>query len=308
MRAVLVVNPEATSTSAAGRDVLAHALASEVKLEVVQTRYRGHAADAAARATLEGADLIVVHGGDGTVNEVVNGMLRTEVTTAPRRPCLSVIPGGLANVFAGALEVPRDPLEATHELLRALNEQRTRWIGLGKVDDRWFTFNAGVGLDADVVAEVERRRGKGRRVTPWLYTGAATRCYLADARRKPLLTVQVDDEPQVTALHAAMISNADPWTYLGRRPVHTNPETTFETGIGVFALGSMLPHSVLRHVAQMLSDRAKPQGKSLFRRANISRLRVTCERPLRVQVDGDSFGELSVIDFVSVPNALCVVG
>ncbi|GAB3558082.1 diacylglycerol kinase family enzyme [Actinopolyspora lacussalsi] len=308
MRAVLVVNPEATSTSAAGRDVLAHALASEVKLDVVQTRYRGHAADAAARATLEGADLIVVHGGDGTVNEVVNGMLRTEVATTTQRPCLSVIPGGLANVFAGALGVPRDPLEATHGLLHALAEQRSRWIGLGKVDDRWFTFNAGVGIDADVVAEVERRRGKGRRVTPWLYTSAATRCYLASARRKPLLTVQADDEPQVTALHAAMISNADPWTYLGRRPVHTNPETSFETGIGVFALGNMLPHSVLRHVAQMLSDRAKPQGKSLFRRANISRLRVACERPLRVQVDGDSLGELSVIDFVSVPNALCVVG
>ncbi|ASU77676.1 diacylglycerol kinase [Actinopolyspora erythraea] len=308
MRAVLVVNPEATSTSAAGRDVLAHALASEVKLDLVETRYRGHAADAAARATLDGTDLVVVHGGDGTVNEVVNGMLRTEPATAAGRPCLAVIPGGLANVFAGALGISRDPMEAAHGLLRALDEQRGRWIGLGRADDRWFTFNAGVGIDADVVAEVERLRGRGRRVTPWLYTGAATRCYLSGLRHKPLLTVQADDEPPVTALHAAMISNADPWTYLGRIPVHTNPETSFETGIGVFALGSMLPHSMLRHVAQMLSDRAKPHGKTLFRRANISRLRVTCERPLRVQVDGDSLGELSVIDFESVPKALCVVG
>src|SRR5690348_17340491 len=68
MRAVLVVNPKATATTAAGRDVLAHALASQVKLEVLETDYRGHAMAAAAQAMVDGADLVVAHGGDGTVN------------------------------------------------------------------------------------------------------------------------------------------------------------------------------------------------------------------------------------------------
>ncbi|MBY8852995.1 acylglycerol kinase family protein, partial [Saccharothrix sp. MB29] len=76
MRALLVVNPQATATTPAGRDVLAHALASEVKLDVVETDYRGHAADAAALAVVEDYDLVVAHGGDGTVIEVVNGLVR----------------------------------------------------------------------------------------------------------------------------------------------------------------------------------------------------------------------------------------
>jgi hypothetical protein len=76
MLALLVVNPHATSTTAAGRDVLAHALASDVKLEILETTYRGHAADAAAQAAADGFDLVVAHGGDGTVNEVVNGLMR----------------------------------------------------------------------------------------------------------------------------------------------------------------------------------------------------------------------------------------
>ncbi len=165
MRAVLVVNPKATATTAAGRDVLAHALASQVKLEILETDYRGHAMAAAAQAAVDGADLVVAHGGDGTVNEVVNGLLAGGVS--PSVPMLGIVPGGSANVFARALGIPRDPVDATYQLLHALVDQRSRQVGLGRVEgdgagspSRWFTFSAGVGWDADVVAEVDRKRGK----------------------------------------------------------------------------------------------------------------------------------------------------
>jgi hypothetical protein len=95
---VLVVNPKATATTAAGRDVLAHALASEVKLDIVETDYRGHAMAAAAQAMVDGADLVVAHGGDGTVNEVVNGLLASGPGSSV--PMLGIVPGGSANVFA----------------------------------------------------------------------------------------------------------------------------------------------------------------------------------------------------------------
>ena len=139
----MVVNPSATTTTAAGRDVLAHALASELKIEILHTRYRGHAAEATAKAAAAGTELVVALGGDGTVNEVVNGMLSGGVADAP---ALAVVPGGSANVFARALGISRDPLEATAELLRALTAGRLRPVGLGRADDRWFTFNAGLGL------------------------------------------------------------------------------------------------------------------------------------------------------------------
>src|SRR3954467_9139974 len=151
MRALLVVNPKATATSARVRDVLARALGSDLKVDLVETQRRGHAIALGTRATQEGYDLVVALGGDGTVNEIVNGILNGDTSPGPRtdQPALAVVPGGSTNVFSRALGIPRDPVEATGSLLDALREDRSRWIGLGKVGspdpngtttERWFTF------------------------------------------------------------------------------------------------------------------------------------------------------------------------
>lgn len=305
MRAVLVVNPQATSTTAAGRDVLAHALASELKLDIVETRFRGHASHAARAAVDDSADLVIALGGDGTVNEVVNGMLSAGPDVRAL-PTLGVVPGGSANVFARALGLPKDPVEATHRLLQAVTSGSGRRISLGKANERWFTFNAGVGWDADVVAEVERSRSNGRNVTPMLYARTALACYFRVFRHHPRITVQIAGEEPVTDLHTAFVSNTDPWTYLGSRPIRMNPDVSFDNGLGLFSLSSMRTHEVLRHVAQLLRSRAKPHGRMLFRRADVGYLHVTCQEPLRLQVDGDDLGERSVIEFQSVPEALRV--
>lgn len=306
MRAVFVVNPQATATSVAGRDVLAHALASELKLDVVQTEYPGHATDAAADAVREHVDLVIAHGGDGTVNEVVNGMLSVARPGEPTLPTLGVVPGGSANVFARALGLPWDPVEATHRLLRAVEAGHTRWVGLGRADERWFTFNAGIGWDAEVVAAVERERERGREVTPWLYARTAFGQYLRTARQRPSITLSADAEDSTTDLHNVFVCNTDPWTYLGPHPVRMSPETTFDTGLGVLALRSMNAYPVLLDIARMLRGRGKPHGRNSFKRANVAHLCVTCREPLRLQVDGDSVGERSDVVFRSIPDALRV--
>lgn len=303
---MLVINPQATSTTAAGRDVLAHALASDLRLEVVETRYRDHASQTARTAADEGVDLIIAHGGDGTVNEIVNGMFASTRTGERSAPTLGVVPGGSANVFARALGLPRDPVEATYHLLRAVESGSERHVSLGKANDRWFTFNAGLGWDADVVAEVERLRAKGREVTPTLYARTALACYFRVARRHPRLTVSVGDDEPVADLHTAFVSNTDPWTYLGARPVRMHPEISFDTGLGFTSLSTMNTYSVLRHVAQLLRGRGKPHGRMLLRRADVGYLHVACHEPLRLQVDGDNLGERSAVEFHSVPKALRV--
>lgn len=226
VRALLVTNPQATTTTTATRDVLAHALASTVKLELVETRYRGHAADAAAQARQDGLDLVVALGGDGTVNEVVNGLLREGL--GDDVPKLAVVPGGSANVFARALGMSRDPVEATHQLLQAVESRRSRRVGLGRVDDRWFTFNAGLGWDADVVEAVERQRESGRVATPLRYARIAFGRYLRSAIRKPSLTVELPGREPISGCHLAFVCNTDPWTYLGPWPMHTNPDCSFD--------------------------------------------------------------------------------
>ena len=108
MRAVLIVNPNATSTTPAGRDLVAHALQSRVGLVVTHTDHRGHAIEIAEAAKRDGTDVIIVHGGDGTVNEVVNGLLGAPGPSRPdpaTLPAVAMVPGGSANVFARALGI-----------------------------------------------------------------------------------------------------------------------------------------------------------------------------------------------------------
>jgi diacylglycerol kinase family enzyme len=310
MRAVLVVNPKATATTAAGRDVLAHALASAVKLEVLETDYRGHAMAAAERAAVDGADLVVAHGGDGTVNEVVNGLL----ANGPRQsvPMLGIVPGGSANVFARSLGLPRDPVDATHQLLLALADQRHRRVNLGRVESdgpepaRWFTFSAGVGWDADVVAEVDRKRGK--KASPSLYMRIAVAQYLRQGRRNPQLAVEIPGEERVSELRLVFVSNSDPWTYLGTRAIHLNRGCGFETDLGIFALRTLRLPTVLRHLRQAIGRRGEQHGAKLFRRDDIPRLTIRSPEPIRVQCDGDLVGKRTCVSIASVRHALCVVG
>ncbi|MET0993690.1 MAG: diacylglycerol kinase family protein [Mycobacterium sp.] len=310
MRAVLIVNPNATSTTPAGRDLLAHALESRVKLTVAHTDHRGHAVEIARDAARDGVDVLIVHGGDGTVNEVVNGILG-EVGVEGPAPAVGVVPGGSANVFARALGISPDPIEATNQLVDLLSDYRRRkaWRRIGLMDcgERWGVFTAGMGVDGDVVAAVEAQRDKGRNVTASRYIRVAVREMLTNARREPSLTLHLPDQDPVTGVHFAFVSNSSPWTYANTRPVWTNPATTFETGLGVFAITSMNIWANLRVVRQMLSKRPKLAARHLIRDDDLPWLRLTSDTPVASQIDGDFLGPRNEMTFTAVRDALAVV-
>ncbi|OBF88571.1 diacylglycerol kinase [Mycobacterium sp. 852002-51152_SCH6134967] len=310
MRAVLIVNPNATSTTPAGRDLLAHALESRVKLTVAHTDHRGHAIEIARDAARDGVDVLIVHGGDGTVNEVVNGILEVGGPGAAA-PAVGVVPGGSANVFARALGISPDPIEATNQLIDLLSEYRRRksWRRIGLMDcgERWGVFTAGMGVDGDVVAAVEAQRAKGRVVTASRYIRVAIREMLASTRKEPSLTVHLPDREPVGGVHFAFVSNASPWTYANARPVWTNPMTTFETGLGVFATTSMNVWANLMLVRRMLSKKARIEAKHLIRDDDLPWLQVTSEAPVACQIDGDYVGLRDSMMFTAVPDALGVL-
>ncbi|MGV0837516.1 diacylglycerol/lipid kinase family protein [Mycolicibacterium thermoresistibile] len=310
MRAVLIVNPNATSTTPAGRDLLAYALESRTKLTVVHTDHRGHAIEIAHQACRDGVDVLIVHGGDGTVNEVVNGVLQV-CGPGGTGPAVAVVPGGSANVFARALGISPDPIMATKQLVELLGAHRRgqpwRRIGLMECDERWAVFTAGMGVDGDVVAAVEAQRAKGRRVTPGRYIRVAVREMLGSVRDDPLLTLELPGREPVTGVHFAFISNASPWTYANNRPVWTNPTTTFETGLGVFAITSMSVWGNLRLVRQMLAKKPRIEAKHLIRDDDLPWLRVSSSTPVSCQIDGDYIGRRDALTFRSVADALHVV-
>jgi diacylglycerol kinase family enzyme len=313
VRALLVVNPKATTFSSRVRDVLAHALASETRLELVETKARAHATELATQACADGADLVVALGGDGTVNEVVNGLMSAP---AHARPTLAVVPGGSANVFARALGFADDPVEATGQLLDALQDGRTRSISLGRADygtdgapltQRWFTFCAGLGLDGEVVRAVERQRASGRRATGSLYarTGVARFFASRDRRDVPLLLHVPGREPQPLGL--ALVCNTDPWTYLGSHPVRPCPDASFDTGLDLFGLTTLPTLATLRHLAQLLSADPRPRGRHVVTLHDVDAFAVTADRALPVQVDGDDLGDADVVRFSATSDALRVV-
>jgi diacylglycerol kinase family enzyme len=324
VRALLIVNPHATSTTRLRRDVIARALASAVELEIVETRYRGHGTSLAADAASAGYGLVITLGGDGTVNEAVNGLLGPPGGPAAA-PALAALPGGSANVFARALGLPSDPVDATGQVLSALAAGRFRSVGLGLADDRYFTFNSGMGLDAEVVRAVEGRRAHGLSVSPTVYMRMAGRQFwrLTD-RRTPAMHLRSDgpdgpdgagqeDSPAAAAdgspLFWCTVSNTSPWTYVGRRPVQTNPEASFDTGLDVFGLRSLGTARTLGTLRQMLSGRQSgpPRGRGIVTAHDLSVLTLTADRPVAFQIDGEYVGERERVSFRSVPDALRVV-
>ena len=155
MKVLLLVNPFSSSVTARTRVVIRKALAGDHDVELVETARRNHATRLAQGAAADGVEVVVVLGGDGTVNEAANGL-------AGSATALAVLPGGSTNVFARTIGLPNDLVEATAMTLEALEAGSIRRVGLGVANGRYFCFHVGLGFDAALVEQVEKRAGLKR--------------------------------------------------------------------------------------------------------------------------------------------------
>ena len=305
MRVVLIANPLATTASARQRDVVVRAIASQAELEVAETANRGHAAALACRAMRHGADAVVGIGGDGTLNEIVNGLLTDGRHDAV--PALGVIPAGSTNVFARAIGIPDDPIEATGYLLEGLRSGHRRAVSLGQADDRWFCFAAGMGFDAAIVGAVERKRRQGRRSTHLLYARVGVREFFQGDRGHPRLHVELPDGSRLDNVYFAIVANAEPWTYLGHRPLHPTPQVTFDTHLGLYARRRMSAAGILWSVARLSGDSPRIGRRGAHVVHDLDHLTLLGDEPLAFQVDGEYADLREKVTFRSVPEALDVV-
>ncbi|HVV75246.1 MAG TPA: diacylglycerol kinase family protein [Mycobacteriales bacterium] len=309
MRALLVVNPKATLTSARERDVLARALGSDLKVDLEETTHRGHAIELGARAVAEAYDLVVVLGGDGTINEVVNGILGPGEWhgASEDTPALAVVPGGSTNVFSRALGISRDPVEATSELLEALRANRTRRITMGRVNERWFTFTAGVGLDADAVRRVEKARSKGKRATPSRYTRLAVMAYFGSEKHNPPITLHIPGEEPISGIYLGITSNTSPWTYFRSQPVVLAPQCTFEGGLDLVVRDRMGLVPTLWAAGGMLTGHGL-RGRHSKAFHDLTDFTLTLDAPMHLEVDGDYLGlHEESLRMRAVPDAIRVI-
>jgi len=305
VRGLLIVNPNATSTTPRMRDVIGHAFRAELELDVVETAYRGHARELARAARAAEVHVVLTLGGDGTVNEAVNGLLEDGI--GPDVPALGTVPGGSANVFVRALGLPTDPIEATGQLLAALRSGQTRTIGLGRANDRWFTSNAGLGLDAEIIVDMERQRHSGRIATPARYVWTTATQYLRHTnRRTPALTLVSDAAEPIEGVFMVIVQNTSPWTFLGPIPLDANPLATFETGLDVFAPRSISPLSMARHTWRLFRSVPVEQSADLVSWHDRPNFTVRANPATNLQVDGDAVGEVTEVHFTAGHKALRV--
>ena len=301
-RLLLISNANAHTVTPYRLEVIAAALSAQFSLELVETKSRGHATEMARQAVEDGMDLVVALGGDGTVNEVANGLVGSDVP-------LAVLPGGMANVFARSLGMPSDAIEATGLLLERMDSLPRR-IPLGRIQDRYFVANCGVGLDAAIVREVERRHRAKKRMGDMLFVWTGLRVYLFGyGRRKPHLELAwgAELEERRDHLFLAIFQNVDPFTYLGERAMRICPDADLEGGLDGFAVSTMRIRTILPTALKAFRAEPKIRGKRLLYLRDQPRFLVTCDRPMPLQMDGEYIGEREEVLIESVPGALSIL-
>jgi diacylglycerol kinase family enzyme len=214
-------------------------------------------------------------------------------------------------VFARALDLPQTPIEATAVILEAVRTGNHRSVSMGCVtlgaEQRWFIFAAGMGFDAAIVAGVERERRKGKVSTHGLYTKVGIREFFKTDRRHPRLHVELSDGTRCDDIHFAIVTNTDPWTYIGNRPLRPTPETTFESGLGLYARRRMSTAGLLFSMARLSGKHARVGHRGAYLVHNLDGLTVLADEPMPVQVDGDFLGPQEKLVFRSAPNAVKVL-
>jgi diacylglycerol kinase family enzyme len=302
MRVLLIVNAVASSVTARRRVVIQKALGADHDLEVAETARKGHAARLARGAALDGVEVVAVLAGDGTVNEAADGIAGTDTALAP-------LPGGSTNVFARSIGVARDPIEATAELLTSLETRSFERIGLGAVDGRHFLVHCGIGFDAAVIEQAERRSIMKRYAAPVLFVAAAFGTWLrAYDHSRPRFDLELPDGEVIEGSIFTIVSNTTPYTYFGSRPVIVESDLDLHTPLAVSAFATRKMVNVVRiGVSAVASGRLVRRHPGLVHRRGVRSMKVRGHGPFPYQVDGEYLGTADELSITYEPDTLTLV-
>ncbi len=309
-RMLLIVNPYATTVSDRLKNLVVYALQGRYEVETVATEAQNHATEIGREVRDHGYDVVVAFGGDGTLNEVANGLAGTDVP-------VSVLPGGSTNVVCRTLGIPNDVVDATEHLLALVDEWTPRGIDLGRVDERYFVFSCGAGIDATVVKRVDSHPRIKSAAGPYYFTWAAVSAFYRQYMIKPVrLRVEVGDATSegITAL----AQNSDPFTYFASRPIRVCEGVEIDDGslsLGVLQRAAQRDMPTL--IPRLFSEQRPAarhrridhfEGVTNATIASISETKEGIARPFPIQVDGDYVGEKTRLELSVAPGALTVIG
>lgn len=294
---MLISNANAGSVTAPTRQVILKALQADFKVEAVDTQHRDHATELAADAVDRDFDAVIAFGGDGTINEAMQALIGTDLA-------FGFIPGGSTNVTARSLGLPRDPVDATAYVAARLESNTRRRVNVGRINDRYFLFAAGMGLDAEVVKRVEADPEAKRKRGEWFFLSNAFKAGLTEYRTtKPRITMTVDGgEPEGVIL--AICSNARPFTYFKRFACDVCPEAELDGGLDFFGLTRLRATTAPRLIAGLFVTGRHTRWRTGRHHHNVLGATFQADIPTPVQVDGDYVGEWTEARLDLVPDAL----
>lgn len=306
---MIIINPYSSGLTAQRERIIVNTLKEYVDLDVRRTERAGHGAELAREAVRDDVDLLIACGGDGTANEVLNGMDLAD-GTANERAMFAVIPAGGTNVLCRSLGLPNHPIRATTQLATAIAARRHTTINLGKLDERIFMFAAGVGFDGAMVKRIEQKR-RGRRPSDMSHVATIvglfmTERFVFDER----LTVRIEDTGEELRAGLLMCGNTSPMSYMGRLALDFTPKARLEAGLDFMAPKRVSALFAIKNSMQAMGLTGKRRLISEEQaqiRSDVRAFQVVCDSPQPCQVDGEYIGERTHINFSAIRDAVRLV-
>lgn len=308
MRALLVTNPFATATNAEHVAKVEKLLAAQLVVTTISTSHRENAIDVGKSATRDKFDLVISLGGDGTANEIINGLM---LIKSDERPIFASLPGGNANVLTRNLGFTNKIDNAVDQLLESLQQNNVINLGLGHVSattshnshiSRYFAFNAGLGIDAEVLLAMHELRNRGKKVTDAAYAGLALRkIFRWMTKKSPQLLISNNK------YFFAFVLNLSPWTYISSWAVNPAPQVSVNNALSIFAAKNVAVKSFFAVLSALAFGRKFTEVADLDSFVDCQSLDVSALSPVWLQVDGEPLDQVTQADFSHHPDTLKVL-
>ncbi len=252
--------------------------------EWVGTEYPNHATDLAAKAGLEGFDTVVAMGGDGTVHEVINGLMRV---APPHRPKLGVVPIGSGNDFAFGAGVSLDPSEATKRIFTG----QPKAVDIGSISDNngrleYWDNTVGIGFDA----KVNIMSRKITNMYGFVMYLTAVMMTIAQDYETAHSKLTFDDGPTIDR-DVLMLT-------LGNGPregggFQTTPDSKVDDGMFEYAMIPHVSRFTILQLLPMVMNGTHPKSKHVTMGA-FRKLRLEADRALPIHTDGELWSPYEV--------------
>jgi len=300
VRILLIVNSFASSVTPRNTVLVHEHLAKHHDVQVVETNERGHATRFAQDAASRGLDAVVGFGGDGTLNEIATGLAGSDTA-------LAMLPGGSTNVFVRTLGIANDPMVALTQLMAGIDRNEIERVSLGQANGRYFTFHAGIGYDAAVVEQVERRSSLKRVVGQPLFAYSALHSWFKSYDRKyPHFTMNIDGRAIPNGFFSVVL-NTNPYTFLGKHPIHLSSAASLDKKLVVVTFRKMTTPLMLKTLYSALRRGGLETSSGIDIATDVEHVKIEFPAPFPYQLDGDYLGDTTSIDIQHCPEALRLV-